>query len=324
MPTIARSTLLLSLALAAGARLTAAQPVTATGQAESLFRDGKRLMSEGKIAEACLAFEGSYRKDPATSTLLNVADCREKNRQYATAWAAFMEGERRTRNSTDPSQQAIHQLCRDRAARLEPRLSFLIVNVPDDSRVPGLTVTRDGEPIDAAEWNRAVPADIGTHTIDAKAPAHEPWSATVTITRETEQRSVTVPKFKPAPVAQPTSSVIRLVEPSPFTPKRKLAIALAGTGVVSLGASTALYFLARSQYDDSRSIVDDDAQTSAWQSANQKLLFSQLALGLGAASLGTAAYLWFTGKPTVTAESSLRATPTVSPTSATLSLSGTF
>ena len=89
------SALLAALLLAAPP--ASAQPVTSTGQAESLFRDGQKLTAEGKLAEACIAFEGSYRLDPVLSTLLNVANCRENNGQFATAWSAFVEAERRTR-----------------------------------------------------------------------------------------------------------------------------------------------------------------------------------------------------------------------------------
>lgn len=313
---------LVAAGLLAGARAARAQP--ATGQAETLFREGKRLMEAGKLAEACVAFEGSFRKDPVTSTLLNVADCREKNGQFATAWAAFVEAERRTRDSSDPAQQAIAQLSHDRAARLEPRLSHLTISVPDDSRIPGLVITRDGEPVDAAEWNRALPIDIGEHVIAAKAPAYEPWSTTATITAEREQRAVNVPRFKPLPKSKLQGNVIRLVEPSPFTPKRKLAVAVAGIGVISAGAGIALYFSASSTYDESKRTVDDARQIDLWSDANDKLLLSQVALGVGAAALGTAAVLWFTGKPTVTAESALTLTPVLTPTTTGAALSTTF
>lgn len=317
-----RALLFSAVFLTAGARVAAAQPATA--QAESLFREGKDLMAKGKLAEACDAFEGSYRKDPATSTLLNIADCREKNGQFATAWGAFVEAERRTRDSDDPSQQAINQLAHDRGARLEPRLSFLTVSVPDESRVRGLTITRDGEPLDDAEWNRAIPADIGPHVIEAKAPAYEPWITNVTIAGEKEQRAITVPKWKPLPEDKLRPSVIRLIEPSPFTPKRKLAVGIGATGIVAIGGGIALYFLARSDYDASKIEIDDAKQDALWKDANQKLLLSQLAGGLGVAALGTAAVLWFTGKPTVTGESAVTVTPAITPTSTTLSLTGTF
>ena len=97
-------------------------------QAETLFTKAKRLMAEGRIAEACTAFEGSFRKEAAISTLLNLADCREKNRQLASAWNHFLAAERRTRN--DPAQLALNRTASARAAALEPRLSYLTINVP--------------------------------------------------------------------------------------------------------------------------------------------------------------------------------------------------
>jgi len=296
--------------LTAAATTAAAQP---SGAAESLFREGKTLMAAGKIPEACAAFEGSYRKDPATSTLLNVADCREKNGQFATAWVAFIEVERRSRGSSDPSQQAINQLSQDRASRLESRRSFLTISVPDEARVEGLAITRDGESLDAAEWNTAIPADIGQHVVEAKALGYEKWVSTIEITAEKEQRAVTVPRFKPLPKEKLLPSVIRLIEPSPFTPKRKLGLGLAVGGVVGIGAGVAFYVLARRDYGEAEDTIDDGQQKELWELSNQKLLIAQIAGGIGVAALGTAAVLWFTGGPTVSGESALAVTPTFSP-----------
>jgi hypothetical protein len=61
--------------------------------------------------------------------------CRERNSQFANSWGAFIEAERRTRGSNDPAQQAINDLARERFAAIEPRLSYLTVNVPDATTV---------------------------------------------------------------------------------------------------------------------------------------------------------------------------------------------
>src|SRR5262245_23491607 len=58
--------------------------------AETLFREGKRLLKEGKIAAACDKLDASERLEPSAGTELNIADCREKNGQLATAWAMFV------------------------------------------------------------------------------------------------------------------------------------------------------------------------------------------------------------------------------------------
>lgn len=308
------------LCVGALASVAQAQPSTS---AEALFREGKALMTQGKIAEACAAFEGSYKKDPATSTLLNVADCREKNKQYATAWAAFVEAERRSRGSADAAQTAINTLAKDRAAKLEPRISFLTISVPDEARVEGLVLTRDGEPVDTAEWNRALPADIGVHKIDAKAPAYESWSTTVTIVNEQEKAAVTIPRFKPLPKAK-TGPKVDVIDPSPFTAKRKLAIGLGGAGVVGVGVGVWLYVTARGEYDDAKQEADDVKQKDLWNSANQKYLIAQIAGGIGVAALGTAAFLWITGKPAIVERPQVAITPSFGPGGAGIVAVGSF
>src|SRR5690348_3697323 len=113
---------------------------SSAAEAEQLFRDGKKLMNEGKYAEACTAFETSNRLDPSVATLLNLANCREKNEQLASAWSAFLEAERLTR---DTGSAALNNTAKDRAAKLEPRLSYLTVSVPAESDIDGLTLTRN-------------------------------------------------------------------------------------------------------------------------------------------------------------------------------------
>src|SRR5690349_16582572 len=143
----------------------------ASPQAEALFRDGKRLMKEGKLAEACAAFEGSEHAEHSIATVLSLADCREKNHQYASAWALFLQADSQTRS--DPSKATLNVTAKNRARALEPKLSYLTINVPDESRIPDLVVSRDGAPVDPAEWNRSIPADGGSHVIAGKAPGHE-------------------------------------------------------------------------------------------------------------------------------------------------------
>src|SRR5688500_10146298 len=169
-------------------------------QAEQLFRDGKRLMGEKKYAEACESFEASQKLDPLPATLLNLADCREKNGQFASAWGLFLEAERQTRG--DSSLKALSKTAKDRAAKLEPRVSYLIINVPDESRIDGMTITRNGEPVDQLTWNRALPVDGGEYVIEGKAPGHEPWSTRVTIDAEKDKGSVDVPRFKALPAPE--------------------------------------------------------------------------------------------------------------------------
>src|SRR5262245_8732714 len=93
---------ILRLALAVCLAVQGAAWGQASPEAEALFRDGKRMMKDGKFAEACAAFEGSERVEHSIATVLSLADCREKNHQYASAWALFLQAESQTRS--DPSK----------------------------------------------------------------------------------------------------------------------------------------------------------------------------------------------------------------------------
>ncbi|HSN28112.1 MAG TPA: hypothetical protein VLT45_17620, partial [Kofleriaceae bacterium] len=116
---------------------------SAGAQAEVLFRDGRKLMGEGKYAEACAALEESQKLEAATTTLLNLASCREKLGQLATAWGLFLEAERQTRSASDAPSVKLHEVAQAHASALESRVSKLEINVPDKSRIDHLSITRD-------------------------------------------------------------------------------------------------------------------------------------------------------------------------------------
>src|SRR5437870_1665929 len=111
--------LALASVLVVGSSAAEAQPAGA--QAEVLFREGRELMQKGKIAEACADFEQSQKLEPAPTTLLNLAGCREKNGQLATAWGLFLEAERTTRSASDGTTKQLHDVAKTKAAKLEPR-----------------------------------------------------------------------------------------------------------------------------------------------------------------------------------------------------------
>src|SRR5512140_835685 len=134
-----------------------ARAQSSTAQAEALFRQGKDLIAHGKIAEACAAFDASQKLDPTIATVLNQAACREKNGQLATAWGLFLDAERQSRTATDEATRQLHKVATDHAAKLEPRLSTLTINIPVENRVGGLEILRNNEPVDPGAWNKALP-----------------------------------------------------------------------------------------------------------------------------------------------------------------------
>jgi hypothetical protein len=286
--------------------------------AEALFSDGERLLKEGNVGAACDAFEGSNRIEARAGTLVNLGLCREQNGQLASAWSAFKDAATRAK---DPKKK---QIADERIAAIEPKLSYLTISVADESRIDGLVVTRNGQPIDAALWNRAVPIDGGTHHIGGRAPGHEEWTATVEVPKENGKISVEVPRFKeiaklvtPAPAPAPAPVVIEKETPPPsmFTGKRKIALGVAAGGVLVFGAGIVFGMQASGFEDDAFALCPDPAQCTDADEANDlmekgrsRALLANVSYGVAVGAAAGAVVLWFLGAPTATS-SSIAITP---------------
>jgi len=284
--------------------------------AESLFNDGERLMKEGKLAEACQAFEGSNRIEARAGTLINLGLCREQNNQLASAWSAFKDALTRVK---DPAKK---QVATDHANAIEPRLSYLTISVPDESRVDGLALTRNTGAVDPVLWNRSIPVDGGTYVIAGRAPGHEEWSTTVVVPNEGGKISVEVPRFKDltklmTPVGTPPSA--KPEQPTPpeandepatggsmFTPKRKIALGIGGVGVAAIAVGIVFGLQAQGDKNDAFKLCPDPATPCAdgnkasalTNDGHSKALAADAAFGVGAAALIGAGVLWFLGAPT--------------------------
>jgi hypothetical protein len=306
--------------------------------AEALFSDGERLLKEGKVAEACDAFEGSNRIEARAGTLVNLGLCREQNGQLASAWSAFKDALTRVK---DPKKQ---EIASDHVAAIEPKLSYLTISVPDESRIDGLVVSRNTVPVDAALWNRAIPLDGGTYVIAGRAPGHEEWSTTVVVAKESAKVTVDVPKFKelgklvpspeqPAQPSKPAEPVDEAVpqSPSTFTPKRKAAIGIGAVGVLAVGSGVLLGLQAKGYEDDAYALCpnpstacpDGNRANDLIDKADSRALFANVSFGVGAAALIGAGVLWFLGVP-ATPEAGVAVMPHGGKDSASLDLTVRF
>jgi hypothetical protein len=307
-----RIAVLVAAVLLFGSRAAAAQ---VNLDAEQAFRDGKRLMSDKRYAEACDAFATSQRLEQNIATLMSLADCREKNGQLATAWGLFLEAEQKTRSAAD--LQDLHQTADTRSISLESRLSYITINVPDESRLKGLVVYRDNEPVDPGLWNRAVPVDGGQHSVEAKAPGHEPWLTLVQVGAEKDRQAVEVPRFKDLPAlahkpVHPPSGVEVEPEPLPpapegsrFTTERKVAIGVAVGGVVLLGTGIVFWDKANGLEKDARAICPPESCTvssaelanSIHADAKDRAMQGNILFGAGLIAGVTSGLIWYAGAP---------------------------
>jgi hypothetical protein len=267
---------------------------SASAEAETLFRRGQDLMVAGKFAEACAAFDASQKLDPTTSTQLNRANCREKNGQLATAWGLFLETERQTRAASDATGVRWHQVAKDRASKLEPRLSTLTVSVSADSRIAGLEILRDGELVNDAAWNQPLPADGGEHVITARAPGNAEWSTKASIATERDARTVVIPKLRPILIKDGSAATAVRDEPEGGRAgadrasqggSKLPALAFAGAAVILVGAAVGFEVSGNSTYSKSQNEPDPAKQDALWHSANARRYVAET-LGIGGLACG--------------------------------------
>jgi len=311
--------LLIAVAAAALPRAAIAQPATASVEAEALYQRGHALLKAGKTAEACDAFDASLRVEASTGTLLNLARCREESGQLATAWALFLRAASSAQNEGARARAAE---ARRRAQSLEPRLSQLTLSVPEASRISGLEVTRDGQPIDPLLWNQGVPLDGGVYVIEAKAPGNEAWSTRVTVPAEGGRVSVEVPRFKSLselasgepPAAAPASdepraaarpaAAARAAAPTPgrWTTLRFAAAGSAVVGVAAIAAGAWFGAAASDAAERANALCptgacSDPEGLRLADESRSKALTANVSFAVGGAAVVGAAVLWFLGAP---------------------------
>lgn len=272
---------------------SAAPTVKQRAQADSLFRDAKRLAQEGKVTEACPKFAASHRIDPQLGTLLYLATCYEQEGKTASAWMEFNAAAAMADKAEDPRAK----LARERAEALDGKLSRVTIRITE--RVAGIEVRLDGELIDKASVGVAVPVDPGDHELSVSATGHTTWSETFTAEVGPAEQERIVPALVVAAVSAP-------VEPEPETPRaaegfssQQIAgIVVGGAGVIGVGIGAALGVVAKGQYDEAeasctgstcpQAALDqhDEARTSA--------LGSTLAFAIGGAAMATGIVLLVT------------------------------
>src|SRR3954468_10714845 len=142
----------LSAARSAEAQVSAEEKAAA----EAVFEEGMRLIKQGNFAEACPKFEMSQRVEPAVGTMLYLAECYEKTNRTASSWAMFREAASLAETSGQLDRMKTAQA---RAAKLEPRLAWLTIEVAKEGLVPGLQLRRNGALVSTELAGTQIPVD---------------------------------------------------------------------------------------------------------------------------------------------------------------------
>jgi len=267
--------------------------------ARVLFAEARRLVAAGKFEEACPKFEDSLRLNAGIGTSFNLADCLEHVGRIASAWARFLDVAAATKVAGQPERERV---ARERAAALEPRLARLTVNV--DSPMVGMVVQRDALVLTPSTFGVAVPIDPGVHAIKVTAPGKRPWSTDVTVPAdEPTSISISVPTLEVLP--EPPAPLIAASPPLPQPSTRHLSAPVVAVGTVGLvGIAAAAFFGIEFQRDNSEAkglCQPLECATTAEQTRHQELVTAAeqdrtlafVSLGIGAAALVTAGYMWW-------------------------------
>lgn len=294
-----------------------------SAEAEAMFAQGDKLMTAGKLAEACEAFEASNRIEPRAGTLLRLGECRENNRQLASAWSAYKDALTRAK---DPRKR---DAASAKVTELEPKLSYLTISVPAASRVDGLTIIRNGKPLDPALWNRALPMDGGDYAISVRAPGNDEWKTTVTVPVDGGKLTVDLPMLEKR--AEPVSPTVPVVtRPAYLTTRRKIAIGVAGAGAVSLVTGIVLGTQAKSKQNaafalcpEPQNCADADGANALNDAGYRRALGANILFGVAAAAAAGAGVLWFTGA-SETAQHRVAVVPSLAPGETGVVVQGRF
>lgn len=302
--------------LLASGGVARAQNASSQAAAQALFDEARALMSQGKFADACPKFAESERLDPGAGTLLNLANCYEKNGQSASAWVTFKDAAAAAdvKHRADWSQRA-----RDRAVALEPSLSRLVIQVAPEARAEGLEVRRDGVAVGPAEWGTPIPVDPGDHVIEASAPRKRRWSSRTRVGATGDRAVVSVPALEDDAVA--TVAVVAppavvgppaVLAPADLAPpseashtregsaQRTAGIVIAGAGLAGVAVGSVFGVVAMGKVSDANDRcptgptctnadgvrASDDAKSAA--------TVSTIAFVAGGAALAAGAILFFT------------------------------
>jgi len=191
--------------------------------AEALFDEGKQLLSQGQFESACRRFEQSQEIDPGVGTLLYLGDCYERSGRLASAWAIYREA---ASAAAAAGQGERTRIADERARRLAPSLSKLVLLVPQDNRVPGFELLLDNRVLSPALFGVPFPVDAGQHELSARAPGRATWSNVIELKPNADYRNLQIPVLTvPGAVATPYD-----------TPAQQNA---AASGAASAGAASA-------------------------------------------------------------------------------------
>lgn len=267
--------------------------------AEALYRDGKRLVAEGKIREGCLKLGESQRAEPTLGTLMALAACHEKEGKIGSAWSEFSQAYRIARTQGDIERA---DYAREHAEALAPDVHYVVLGLiapPQD-----IKIVVGEKTYGAAVSGTPLPVDPGDYEIRATAAGKKPWTKTISIPKRSGQLDVVI-QMQDAPVEE-TKPGVRILVDEKQPSRRTISLIVGGAGVLAAGLGTGLLLYASSQGDNAfeqaeqANVQNNFGAYQAAERTHERAALTQIvgvgALGLGAAGIGIGTYLFLTAK----------------------------
>ena len=310
----------------------------AASAAEIEFDKGHDLMTAGKYAEACAAFQRSAKLDPQIGTRYNIGVCSEKQGKLATAWTAYREVAQRDTNEGRRKDAA------KRADAIAPRLTKLLVN--SAASPVGFVVKVNGT--DATNLlGIETPVDPGQYSVVASAPGFKDWSATVSATGEGLTVTVAIPALERpsadngAPThsepGKATTTIEHLEQPglpeaTGGSSKKTIGEIVAGGGAALVIGGAIAGVMARGKWNDAKAVCGgaltcpsdaDTAQANALgDAARTRANIATGLLGAGVIAVGVGAALYLTAHDE--SGHGVAIVPSASPSGAAVLIEGSF
>ncbi|NUP12207.1 MAG: tetratricopeptide repeat protein [Polyangiaceae bacterium] len=258
-----------------------------TAAADALFVDGKTLMENGRLEEACPKFEASFELSKALGTLLNVADCRERNGDLAVALDAWNRALALATEKGDDRKTYADE----RRAALEPKVPKIALDVKLGAEK--LAITLDGKPVDEAKWGLVIYVDPGTSAIEVLRGDTVLDKKTVEA-REGETKRVAIDldaiaKAHPKKVVRPVEKV------SPAQQYAGIVVMSVGlAGMATFGILEGVAFAKRAEADGEGGCIDRDEDTTicsprGYELAQEAGDLAEIGQWMGVGGLATAA-----------------------------------
>ena len=302
-------------------------------KADTLFKQGKKLMAEKKYSDACDAFEQSMKLDPGIGTELNIARCYEEWGKLGHAYKAYKAALKMAKDASDSRADKIEGLLN----QLDPSVPRLTVHAPKDADTSSLRI--DGAPVD--DISEPIVLDPGPHKVEYAAAAGGTKSKTIPIEKggSYEANLVDLPaktteKVDHTPPPPPPPPPRHVAEtPDPGKGYRLAAYGLGGAGIAAIGVSTYMTLSAKSKYNDAlkthcggmTNACDSTGLTQTHDARHEAniatIVFS---VGLAAVGGGVALYLLQPHATKTEKDEALYLVPSVSPDGAGVVVGGGF